>query len=159
MHAHRVTRAAAALALAACGLAGGSARAAQDVRFERARAVIRTSDGRSVALRVELAQTLEQRARGLAGRRTLAANAGMLFLYGRDRRGSFWMRDTRMPLAVAFLDRRGRILRTLRMEPCRGDPCPLYDPGIRFRAALEVNAGFFARRRVHPGDVVRLVRR
>jgi uncharacterized membrane protein (UPF0127 family) len=46
-----------------------------------------------------------------------------------------------------------------RMEPCRADPCPLYDPGFRFRAALEVNAGSFTRWRVRPGDVVRLVRR
>jgi hypothetical protein len=47
----------------------------------------------------------------------------------------------------------------LRMEPCRADPCPIYDPGIAFRAALEVNAGAFARWRVRRGDVVRLARR
>ena len=141
---------------AAAGVA--SAPAGDDV-FERARATIIKQDGRRIALRVELARTPEQRGVGLMGRRTLAGNAGMLFLYGRDRRGPFWMKDTRIPLGIAFLDRRGRILRIMRMEPCRADPCRVYDPGLAYRSALEVNAGSFGRWRVRRGDIVRLVRR
>jgi uncharacterized membrane protein (UPF0127 family) len=136
-----------------------SAPAGDSMSFERARATITTRDGRRIALRVELAITPEQRGVGLMGRRTLARNAGMLFLYARDRRGPFWMKSIRIPLAIAFLDQRGRILRMLRMEPCRADPCPLYDPGIAYRSALEVRAGSFARWRVKRGDIVRLVRR
>ena len=141
---------------AAAGVAAAPAGAGV---FERARATITTKDGRRIALRVELARTPEQRGVGLMGRRTLARNAGMLFLYGRDRRGPFWMKDTRIPLGIAFLDRRGRILRIMRMEPCRADPCRFYDPGLAYRSALEVNAGSFGRWRVRRGDVVQLIRR
>jgi hypothetical protein len=133
--------------------------AAAEAAFERSRATITTKDGRRIALRVEIARTLSERARGLSGRRSLARDAGMLFLYPRAERRSFWMRDTHIPLAIAFLDARGRILRMLRMEPCEADPCPLYNPGLAFRSALEVNAGAFARWRVRRGDVVRLARR
>jgi len=150
---------AAVLVVAVAAASGASTAPAGDgVSFERARAVVATRDGRRIGLRVELARTTQQHAVGLMGRRTLARNAGMLFLYGRDRRGAFWMRGTRIPLAIAFLDRRGRILRTMRMEPCRADPCSLYDPDLAYRSALEVRAGSFARWRVGRGDVLRLIR-
>jgi uncharacterized membrane protein (UPF0127 family) len=148
----------ASLALACASLAtsvpGGASTA-----VERAEVVIRTKDGRRIELRVEIARTTLERGRGLMGRRTLARDAGMLFVYPKARRGSFWMRGTHIPLAIAFMDARGRILRMLRMEPCHADPCPLYDPGIAYRSALEVNAGSFARWRVRRGDTIRLVRR
>jgi uncharacterized protein len=132
---------------------------AADAALERGRATIATKDGRRIAVRVEIARTPADRARGLSGRRTLARNAGMLFTYPHAQRRSFWMRGTHIPLDIAFMDARGRILRMLRMKPCEADPCPLYDPGLAFRSALEVNAGAFARWRVRRGDVVRLTRR
>src|SRR5215210_7566181 len=129
-------------------LAAGSATAAPQVTFPRGKAVVVTHDGRRITVRVEIARTTLQRGVGLSGRTTLARDAGMLFVYDRPRRGGFWMRGTRIPLAIAFLDRRGTILHTMRMEPCRADPCPLYDPDLAYRSALEVRAGSFARWRV-----------
>jgi uncharacterized membrane protein (UPF0127 family) len=150
---------AAVLAVALALLTGFDVQtSAAGAAFERGRVTISTRDGRRIAVRVEIARTPAERGRGLSGRRTLARNAGMLFVYAQSARRSFWMRGTHIPLSIAFLDARGRILRTLRMEPCAADPCRLYDPGVAFRSALEVNAGSFARWRVRRGDVVRVVR-
>jgi uncharacterized membrane protein (UPF0127 family) len=76
----------------------------------------------------------------------------MVFLYPEPHRGSFWMKDTLIPLDIAFADARGRILRIFTMQPCRRDPCRIYDPGVAYRSALEVNAGSFRRWGVHTGD-------
>ena len=106
-------------------------------------------------LAVELAETPEARARGLRGRDRLPGDRGMLFLFPGDRRGGFWMHGVRMPLDIAFATADGTIVRTMQMEPCRaplGILCPSYDPGVRYRMALEVSAGWLAEREIASGD-------
>ena len=105
-----------------------------------------------VVLKVELARTQAERQQGLMGRRSLGAKAGMVFLYSEPHRGGYWMKDTLIPLDIAFADARGKILRIFTMQPCRRDPCRIYDPGVAYRSALEVNAGAFRRWRVRTGD-------
>jgi len=107
-----------------------------------------------VVLKVELARTPAQRQQGLMHRRSLGAKAGMVFLYPADHRGGYWMRDTLIALDIAFYDARGKILRIFTMQPCRHDPCRIYDPNVAYRGALEVNAGSFRRWRVRVGDRV-----
>jgi uncharacterized membrane protein (UPF0127 family) len=68
------------------------------------------------------------------------------------------MKNTLIPLSIAFLDADGRILRILDMEPCEADPCPLYPPGVAYTSALEVNQGAFERWGVEVGDLVTLER-
>ena len=111
-------------------------------------------------MRVEIAETAAQQERGLMYRRHLAARSGMVFVFASDTRGAFWMKNTLIPLSIAFYDARGRILRILDMAPCLADPCPVYDPGTAYRGALEVNKGAFRRWKVRVGDriVVRLSR-
>lgn len=132
---------------ASCG--GGEERHGT-LRFE-------TRTGR-VELPVELADSDGERRRGLMDRASLPAGAGMVFLFEREHQGGFWMKDTLIPLSVAFLDRDGRVLEILDMTPCASDPCPVYDPGVRYVAAVEVNRGAFARLGVAVGDVARLER-
>ena len=147
----RILLAALALALPASALAAAG--------FERGTATIAAPAGaKRVALSVELAQTDAQRQRGLMHRRTLGAKAGMAFLYPRAHRGGFWMKNTLIPLDIAFADARGRILRILTMQPCRRDPCRVYDPDVTYRTALEVNAGSFRRWGVRTGDRLRITR-
>jgi uncharacterized membrane protein (UPF0127 family) len=131
--------------------------AAALVSFPHGTAELRTPQ-RTVTVRVELASTTAQLRQGLQGRRSLARNAGMAFLFARDTRGPFWMKDTLIPLSIAFWDRRGRIVRILDMAPCTSDPCKLYDPKVTFRGALEVNRGAFGRWGVRPGAVVKIRR-
>ena len=127
------------------------------VTFPHGTAVIRTAD-RTVSVRIEIASTPAQLEKGLSGRRTLAANAGMAFLWKSDVRGQFWMKNTSVPLSIAFWGESGRILRILDMAPCRRNPCKLYDPKVAFRGALEVNRGAFAGWGVRRGDLVTIRR-
>ena len=105
---------------------------------------------------VEIADTPAEREQGLMGRETLPAEAGMVFVFPEDHRGAFWMKDTLIPLSIAFYSADGRILKILDMEPCDADPCPLYDPGVAYRGALEVNKGAFAGRGITMGDRLRI---
>ena len=146
----RIVLLAVLLALPAAAFAGAN--------VERGTATITTRAGAKVAVRVELARTGAARQRGLMNRPTLAANAGMVFLYPESHRGSFWMKNTLIPLDIAFADARGRILRVLTMQPCRRDPCRVYDPKVAYRTALEVNAGSFRRWGVDAGDRLRVTR-
>ena len=135
------------LALAALAACGGSP-ATGALRIE-------TADG-PVELAVEIVDSPGERSRGLQGRESLPERSGMLFLYDEDTRGGFWMKDTRVPLSIAFLDAGGLILAILDMEPCRADPCPVYEPGVAYRSALEVNRGALAHLGVAVGDVASL---
>ena len=91
-------------------------------------------------------------------RRSLAAKAGMAFLYPEAHRGGYWMKDTLIPLDIAFADGRGKIQRIFTMQPCRRDPCRIYDPRVAYRSVLEVNAGSFRRWRVRAGDRMGAIR-
>ena len=105
-----------------------------------------------VKVRVEIADNDARREQGLMFRTRLARNAGMAFVWRSDVAGAFWMKNTRVPLSIAFYDARGRIVRILDMAPCNADPCPLYDPKATYRGALEVNRGAFRRWKVRVGD-------
>jgi uncharacterized membrane protein (UPF0127 family) len=96
-----------------------------------------------VTVPVYVAATAQQRQRGLMNRAHLPAGTGMVFLYPEPVRGPYYMKNTLIPLEIAFYDHRGTIAAVLDMEPCATDPCPLYDPGIAYAGALEVNRGFF----------------
>lgn len=125
--------------------------------FPHGTAVIKTPS-RAVEVRVEIARTAEQQHLGLSGRKTLAPRAGMAFLFPSDVRAQFWMKNTTIPLSIAFWNRNGRILRILDMAPCRADPCRIYDPKVAYRGALEVNRGAFRRWGVRPGATVTIHR-
>ncbi len=135
----------------------GTAAEPTGTTFPRGRAAIRTKGGR-YTLAVEIAETAEQQQLGLMFRPSLPRNAGMVFVFPDERRGGFWMKNTLVPLSIAFYDRTGRILAILDMEPCREEPCPIYDPDVAYRGALEVNQGLFADWGVAVGDRIRLYR-
>jgi uncharacterized membrane protein (UPF0127 family) len=127
------------------------------ITFPRGHALIRTPQ-KTVTVRIEIAESTAQLQRGLMGRRSLAPRSGMAFLFATDTRGRFWMKDTLIPLSIAFWGKNGRIMRILDMAPCRADPCKVYDPHVAFRGALEVNRGAFTRWGVHRGAVVTIRR-
>ena len=105
----------------------------------------------SHALRVEVMTNDEDRARGLMHRKHLGANDGMLFVFDEPAYHSMWMKDTLIPLSVAFLDRNGVILNILDMEPQTLDPHVSAGPSIY---AIETNKGWFAAKKIKPGDKV-----
>jgi uncharacterized protein len=99
------------------------------------------------AFQVELAATERQRQHGLMGRTHLAADGGMLFVFEQPGRHCFWMRDTPLPLSVAFIDAAGRIASLADMQP-RSET--LHCPSTDVRYALEVRQGEFQRRGITP---------
>ena len=66
---------------------------------------------------------------------------GMLFVFEQDESGGFWMKDTLLPLDIAFFDSDGSIVDEFAMEPCTSSPCPSYSPAGEYRYALEMLAG------------------
>lgn len=102
-------------------------------------------------LTVELATTEAQIERGLMFRRTLTANQGMLFVYANAQERTFWMKNTSLPLAIAFLDDAGRIIHIAEMQPYDQSLTP--SQGLA-RYALEVHTGWFAAHRVQIGTMV-----
>jgi uncharacterized protein len=113
--------------------------------------LIETAAG-EVRVPVEVADSQEEREVGLMNRESLPADAGMIFLFEDDTQGGFWMKNTLIPLSIAFADVDGTIVSILDMEPCEADPCEIYDPGVPYRSALEVNQGAFADWGVEVGD-------
>jgi uncharacterized protein len=144
------------LVAAACsGAESGAQGSAPSPDFRTAAALIETDEGARL-VHVEVAQTPEQISRGLMYRQSLDHDAGMIFLFFEPSREGFWMKNTLIPLSIAFFDQRGRILEIMDMEPCRKEPCRLYSPGVPYSGALEVNQGAFAQWGVREGDFIRM---
>lgn len=104
-----------------------------------------------------VARTERQRERGLMRVRdkTLGGHDGMLFQFPADVSGSFWMRNTPMPLSIAFIDRTGTVMSTKDMKPCRDSPrCPSYLADRPYRSAIEVPRGGLARLGIARGSRV-----
>ena len=116
---------------------------------------IHTSSRKEVRVRVEIADNAFERARGLMYRTVLAEDRGMLFVYGGEQKLSFWMKNTFIPLSIAFIDSEGRIVDIQDMKPLDDDP-PHYVSAKPVQYALEVNQGFFEERGVKVGDKAEL---
>jgi uncharacterized membrane protein (UPF0127 family) len=106
------------------------------------------------ALFVEIAATPTARACGLSRRAGMPQNNGMLFVFPTARHASFWMKDTQIPLSIAFLDDAGRIISIQKMIPMNIEKRYRSDQPVRY--ALEVNQGWFVQNRIEVGDRVEL---
>ena len=104
------------------------------------------------SLSVEIASTPEAQVCGLAHRKSLPEDRGMLFVYLESKSFEFWMKDTELALSIAFLNDTGRILAIQDMAPMQTDV--RYRSPAHTRYALEVNRGWFARHEIKVGDVV-----
>ena len=135
-------------------VACGSAEEASDPNASAALS-IRTDDV-TVSLVVQVADTPAERQTGLMGRESLSPYDGMAFVWEEPLVTTFWMKDTLIPLSIAFWDADGRIISILEMDPCTEDPCPSYGPGEPFVGAVEVARGTFERHGVAVGDRVGL---
>lgn len=130
------------------------------VEFEAGTVQIRSGDTMHT-LRVEIAETATQRARGLMYRPFMPEDAGMLFIYPAEHEGGFWMYNTLIPLSIAYADAEGRIFQILEMAPCESvyeSMCPTYPASAPFQYGLEANQGFFAERGIGADAVIELER-
>jgi uncharacterized membrane protein (UPF0127 family) len=109
------------------------------------------ASGGTVTVSAECAVTDGERAKGLMWRSVLNDGEGMLFVYDRDIQLSFWMKNTLLPLSIAFISSRGEILEILDMEP---EDTRSVKSQRHCRYALEVPQGWFARVGIRPGDMI-----
>jgi len=136
------------LALTACNRATAPGPAAES------HAVVVFGHGATLAVRV--ADTPEKRATGLMHVMALPANDGMAFVYAEPSTETYWMKDTLIPLSIAFVGSDGRIVTIRNMSPCQADPCPSYGAADPFTMAVEANIGWFSEHGIGEGDRARL---
>lgn len=106
------------------------------------------------ALTVELATIPSARHCGLSNREELPQNQGMLFVYPNAGPRIFWMKDTQIPLSIAFLDDSGKIINIHIMVPNQTDERYTSSPPAKY--ALEVNQGWFQAHGIDIGDTVEM---
>lgn len=111
-------------------------------------------EGQGVAHRfsVEIADEARERAQGLMYRRSMAEDAGMLFLFEQPSEVAFWMKDTYIPLDMIFIGEDGRILAVAEnVQPLQVETV---SPGVPVIAVLELNGGTAARLGIRRGDKI-----
>ena len=101
---------------------------------------------------VEIAKTEEERAKGLMGRMSLGKNEGMIFVFEVEGYHGFWMKNTLVPLSIAFIDKEGKIVWITDMKPLT---LSTHNPPKPILYALEMNKGWFSANGIKTGDVVR----
>jgi uncharacterized membrane protein (UPF0127 family) len=111
-------------------------------------------DVNGVQLELEIAATPEERQCGLSGRDTLGPDTGMLFVLPETMPLAVWMKNTRLPLDIAFLDEYGRIVGINPMDPQHKDLIHAAPQPVRF--AIEVHRGWFDRRHIRVGDFLEI---
>lgn len=128
----------------------------EPVGFERVWATITTAAGEVCDLCLWSATTPQQRSRGLMGVTELGGGDGMVFSYGTPTTTAFWMKNTVMPLTIAFFDADGAYLDAVDMEPCTTDVCVRYPTPHDFVDAIEFRQGTAADFGVGDGSVLDL---
>jgi uncharacterized membrane protein (UPF0127 family) len=108
-------------------------------------------------VRVEIADSPEEQATGLMNRTALAEDRGMLFVFPGEEVRSFWMKNTLIPLSIAYMDSEGRIVDLQDMKPL-DDEEPHYVSAEPAKYALEVNKGFFDENGIEVRDRAQLPR-
>jgi len=106
---------------------------------------------RNIPIEIELANTSESRQRGLMQRPTLPTNDGMLFVFPDCAPRSFWMKDTYIPLSIAYINEDNQIVNIETMFPFDLSQTPSVEPA---KYALEMNQGWFRKNNINVGDVV-----
>lgn len=102
---------------------------------------------------LEIADQSEERQKGLMFRHRLGEREGMIFVFQRDQILSFWMKNTEIPLSIAYIDRNGKVVDILPLIPRDETPVP---SSRSVRYAIEVNRGAFDRAGLQEGDRIDL---
>lgn len=110
---------------------------------------------RNACVRAEIADTPESRRQGLMFRERLYEKEGMLFIFDREERQSFWMKNMKFPLDIIWISADKRIVSMAeRLQPCGNIACESVRPPSKAKFVLEVRAGFARQYGITPGDFV-----
>ena len=130
-----------------------SACSALSLEFEEKDLSITNLDGKTIPIRVELARSIRELSKGYMGREHIPEGTGMLFIFKRDEKLSFWMKNTPTPLSIAFINSKGEIRETRNMTPFSRQSVNSSEP---VRYALEVPQGWFERNNIGKGCIIKL---
>ncbi|MDR2660308.1 MAG: DUF192 domain-containing protein [Spirochaetaceae bacterium] len=122
-------------------------------KLETKRIIIVNQEGDEVDMIVELARASEEQRMGLMFRKKLDDGEGMLFVYDRDQILSFWMKNTIIPLSIAFISRDGQIIEIKDMQP---QSIQSIRSSRSARYALEAPQGWFERSGISAGCVLQM---
>ncbi len=102
---------------------------------------VKVQGAREVTFTAEVADNMVEQTLGLMFRKSLAPDRGMLFVYDEPGGRSFWMKNTRIPLDIIFIDAEGQVTNIEEAQPCRSNPCKRYNSRGRVKYVLEINQG------------------
>lgn len=113
------------------------------------------TQNKTIKLNVEIADSPEEREKGLMERDKLEEGKGMLFVFEDEAPRAFWMKNTLISLDVIFFNGRKEVIETIQfMKPCKEAQCPSYRGNLPAMYALEVPAGFVQEKGVKAGDTM-----
>ena len=144
------------LLLAVCGILVACGKSEPTATWEPGDKVAIAVGEASVPLQVELAMTPASQTRGLMKRETLAEDGGMLFIFDNPAPRSFWMKNTWIPLDIAYIDAKGVIREIHTMYPNNQNSVKSVSKDIQF--ALETNRGWFASHEIRSGATIDLTK-
>ena len=113
------------------------------------------SDNSIILIEVEIVDKFEEQVKGLMFRENLDWNNGMLFVYENEKKRSFWMKNTLIPLDMLFINKDFRIIDIKEnVQPCKIESCTSYPSKFPAKYVLEVNAGFTMMNDIKIGDSI-----
>ena len=118
-------------------------------------AVFIGSGEEEITIKVEIADSTEERKQGLMFREHLDSESGMLFIFDSNAYYSFWMKNTLIPLDIIFISEDYKIIDIFHAEPCKDEPCRMYKSTGLSMYVLEVNGNFTINNGIEKGDNVR----
>jgi uncharacterized membrane protein (UPF0127 family) len=119
------------------------------------REVIFNSANGKVTFKVEVADSFEERKTGLMNRNSLDQDRGMFFIFDKSEVLHFWMKNTLIPLDIVYIGDNFKVVSiTKNAQPCKTDPCKVYDSGRSARYVLEINGGLADKNGIKTGDSV-----
>lgn len=119
----------------------------------RADNVIELQLGRNI-LKTEVVYKPEDRQKGLMNRKDLKPDHGMIFVFEKEMKVSFWMKNTSIPLSIAYINKKGEILELYDLKPYSLESVPSRRSSIIY--ALEVNRNYFLENNIEVGDYIDL---
>lgn len=119
---------------------------------ERCLISLNSSDGKKIKINAEIADNDSEREMGLMFRKSMDENEGMLFVFEKEKKLNFWMKNTYIPLDIAYIDRNGIINEIYHMKPL--DVSVTYNSIKPAMFALEVNLGWFSRHKIKTGSKI-----
>jgi len=102
---------------------------------------------------VELSETQKQRSQGLMYKESLDQDKGMLFIFDQEKKHSFWMKNTLIPLDIIWINKDKEVVDIKKnVQPCVQEECKIFKPSNKAKYVLELNAGQSDKTNIKIGD-------